>query len=133
MSNLVDHARRELAAIGETDEEFRDTILDMVERFSKFGHSGGSAAVMTSMLVELLQFKNLMPLTDDPAEWHKHDMVEEPFWQNIRNGEAFSHDGGKTYYLLSEGSDEPAFKNGSAHMHVSRSHQRLRLVQEASD
>ena len=54
--------------------------------------------------------RNLTPLTDNPDEWYFHDAsvagVEGGFCQNIRNGEAFSHDGGKTYYLLSEGGND---------------------------
>ena len=47
-----------------------------------------------------------MPLTDDPYEWQYHgeDLwgSKEGIWQNKRNSEAFSNDGGQTYYLLSE-------------------------------
>lgn len=136
MSNLVDHARRELAAIGESDAEFSNTVVKMVEAFSAYGHSGGSASVMTAIVTELLQHQNLTPLTDDPAEWFFHGSEMSPpdgVWQNIRNGEAFSHDGGKTYYLISENGNEDSFRSGEARMHVSRSHARLRLVQEAKD
>ena len=106
MSNLVDHARRELAIIGEEPETI-DGYLKVIQAFADMGHSGGSASVAIPTLNELLQFKNLRPLTDDPAEWFDHSGVSgEPFWQNIRNGEAFSHDGGKTYYLLSEGGND---------------------------
>ena len=103
MSNLVDHARRELELIGE-DAETVAGLLAVVQAFADMGHSGGSASVAIPMLNELLQFKNLRPLTNDPAEWQDQS---EPsgyaMWQNIRNGEAFSDDGGKTHWLLSEG------------------------------
>lgn len=106
MSNLVEHARRELALIGE-DPETVDGYLRVVQAFADMGHSGGSASVAVPVINELLQFKNLRPLTDDPAEWFHHgpDVAGRPggIWQNTRNSEAFSNDGGKTYYLLSEG------------------------------
>lgn len=65
-------------------------------------------------IYQLLKQKNLTPLTDSPNEWlfHDEDTWGAPggIWQNIRNGEAFSHDGGKTYYLVSEGNSNTAPK-----------------------
>lgn len=108
MSNLVEHARRELELIGE-DPDTIDGYLSVVQAFADMGHSGGSASVAIPVIHELLQFKNLRPLTDAAAEWHYHGEDMWPgggVWQNKRNGEAFSHDGGKTYYLLSEGGND---------------------------
>ena len=105
MSNLVNHARRELELIGE-DPEWIEGYLKVIQAFADMGHSGGSASVAIPTITKLLQFKNLSPLTNDPNEWNKvsdkiYGEVEE-FWQNRRCSEAFSEDGGKTYYLLSE-------------------------------
>jgi hypothetical protein len=109
MSNLVDHARRELEIIGE-DEDITDGILKMVQIFSDMDHSGASAFHTIGVLNQLLQFRNLAPLTDDPSEWmHISEQMwggEGGIWQNTRNAEAFSNDGGKTYYLLSEGGND---------------------------
>jgi hypothetical protein len=105
MSNLVDHARRELELIGE-EPWIVEGLLKVVEAFAEMGHSGGSASIAIPMINSLLQFQNLSPLTDDADEWIRH--TEEVWgakggvWQNKRNPEAFSNDGGKTYYLLSE-------------------------------
>lgn len=108
MSNLVDHARRELELINEEPDTI-EGYLKVVQAFADMGHSGGSASVAIPVIHELLQFKNLRPLTDDPVEWHHHgeDVWGAPggIWQNKRNGEAFSKDGGKTYYLVSDGSN----------------------------
>ena len=107
MSNLVKHARRELELIGEEPETIAG-YLAVVQAFADMGHSGGSASVAIPTLQALLQFQNLRPLTDDPAEWEDRSEVSGyPVWQNSRNGQAFSEDGGKTYALLSE-SDDPA-------------------------
>lgn len=55
-------------------------------------------------LGRLLRFENLAPLTDDPGEWNNvSDMAGHEMWQSRRCAEAFSSDGGKTYWLLSEG------------------------------
>lgn len=106
-SNLVKHAKQELVLIDSDDNDFDKSIIAAIRGFSTYGHSGGSAAVGVSMINELLQFHNLSPLTDDPKEWMKVDESDvagtDGCWQNRRNSEAFSTDGGKTYYLLSEG------------------------------
>lgn len=106
MSNLVEHARRELELIGEEPQTV-EGYLKVIQAFADMGHSGGSASVAIPTINALLQYKNLKPLTDDPAEWNYHTEavsgIEGGVWQNIRNSEAFSRDEGKTYYLLSDG------------------------------
>ena len=102
---LVEHAERELALIPEDDEEFKAAILNAVKAFAAYGHSGSSAFIGMYMLDDLLRFRNLSPLTNDPKEWNE---VADGVWQSTRNSEAFSRNGGKTYYLLSEGA---AFQN----------------------
>lgn len=109
MSELVDHARSELELIGE-DPDVIEGYLKVIQAFADMNHSGGSAMVAIPVIHELLQFNNLSPLTDDESEWQfiAEDMAgrEGGIWQNRRRSEAFSHDGGKTYYLLSEGADQ---------------------------
>jgi hypothetical protein len=102
-SNLVKHARRELELLGETDVAFVESIVGAVRAFTSYGHSGGSAPIAIDYLHRLLQFQPLVPLTNDPAEWNDVSAQSGvPLWQSTRNPEAFSGDGGKTYYLLSE-------------------------------
>lgn len=106
MSNLIDHAERELSLLG-NDAAMNQGILAMVAVFSTMGHSGSSAAYCTHVVERLLRFENLTPLTDDPDEWMfiAEEMMpegSEKTWQSRRNPEAFSHDEGKTFYLLSE-------------------------------
>lgn len=107
MSNLVEHAKRELALIGE-DQEVIDWMVSVVAKYAEFGHSGGSHSICLPRLTALLNFDNLSELTDDPAEWI--DRTAEsgcPFWQNSRNSRAFSEDGGKTYtFVETRGSHE---------------------------
>ena len=76
-----------------------------VAKFAEFGHSGATAEHTTQTLERLLRYRNLSPLTDDPDEWldvSKYFEEEGEVLQSKRNFEAFSQDGGKTYYLLSE-------------------------------
>ncbi|MGW7288963.1 hypothetical protein ACWGH4_26165 [Streptomyces sp. NPDC054847] len=103
-SNLVAHARRELRLIGEDPATIRG-LAKVVQAFADMGHSGSSAHAATQYLERLLRFQPLSDLTTDPAEWidrHAEGMTPTPLWQSRRNSEAFSTDGGKTYYLLSE-------------------------------
>lgn len=116
MTNLVDHARRELAAINE-DPIIAEGLLKVIQAFSELKLEAETTHEALTTLNALLEFQHLSPLTDDPEEWYLHD-YEDPdkVWQNKRNGEAFSHDGGKTYYLLSEG----AHNKNRKPIHVSR-------------
>lgn len=102
--SLVEHARRELIALGEfeSDPAYAQSIVATVAAFASYGHSGGSAGIAVEVLHDLLQFKNLTPLTDDPEEWEdRSEMSGYPLWQNKRNSSAFSTDVGRTYWLLS--------------------------------
>lgn len=101
-SNLVKHAKRELELLGE-EEWVVNGYLRMIKIFAQMGHSGGSASVFIPTLNRLLSFENLKPLTDDPDEWMQVTEDDGGCWQSRRNAEAFSDDGGKSYYLLSEG------------------------------
>jgi len=98
MSNLADHARRELELINE-EPEVVNAHMEIIEIFGKMGHSGASAHFFIGQLERLLRFGNLSPLTSAPDEWM---LVSVDLWQNRRNSEAFSKDGGHSYYLLSE-------------------------------
>lgn len=109
-SNLVIHAMRELKTLGfpypptaanqiNIDALMATNLLELIIRFSQQGHSGTSASYLMNRLDRLMGMRNITPLTGDPDEWVE---VSEGWWQNLRNGEAFSWDGGKNYYLLSE-------------------------------
>lgn len=102
MSNLVNHARRELQLCGAFDEDpaWAQSLLEAVKGFASYGHSGGSASVGISALNQLLKFKALTPPTSDPSEWSEvpEEIFPKPTWQNIRQSSCFSHDGGKTYW-----------------------------------
>lgn len=106
---LVDHAKRELTLCGQYAEDpaYAQSLIAAVAAFASYGHSGGSAGIGIYQLTTLLQFGNLSPLTNDPDEWHNVSAQSSTeMWQNRRNSEAFSTDGGKTYYLLSERDDD---------------------------
>lgn len=97
-SNLVEHARRELELLGE-DPMMTEAILDLLAVLASQGHSGFSAAYTVERFRQLAAFKNLTPLTPDPTEWIDR---EGGLWQSARCSDAFSLDGGLTYYRLGE-------------------------------
>lgn len=104
-STLIWHARNELKYLDE-ESDIVEAYLSILRIFSSMEHSGSSATAFIWTLFRLMTFQNLTPLTDNPEEWmhHTSEQPGEPggVWQNIRNGEAFSDDGGKTYTLLSD-------------------------------
>jgi hypothetical protein len=107
-SNLVKHARHELNLIGEEPATI-DWYIRVIKAYASFGHSGGSAWATTGVLEELLRFKPLTELTDDPEEWQhiSEEMAGQPnLWQNKRDGRCFSNDGGMTYYNIHEPKDD---------------------------
>lgn len=118
--SLVEFAEKELKLAGLFDETadydgmLGHAALDIVKVFAEQGHSGYSAQATVAILDRLLRYEPLTPLTDDPDEWmninghYGTDVAgdDRGIFQSRRNPEAFSHDGGKTYYLLSDGSHD---------------------------
>lgn len=90
MSNLIEHAKRELLIAGyppvEVAEEGPDkwiqqNVLELLRVFSAQGHSGGTAPVCVSMFHHLALFKPLAPLTGEDSEWEEG---EDGVFQNKR-------------------------------------------------
>lgn len=126
-SNTVQHARAELKLLGEEPETI-EYYVGVIKEYAKFGHSGGSHAAVLPVLIALLDLKPLTALSNDPTEWYYHG--EEVWgdnggiWQNRRNGRAFSKDGGKTYYLV----DDPTEEGVPRTIYKSRGHEIVREV-----
>lgn len=97
-NSLVRHARRELELIGEEPEVIKG-YLKVIQAFTEMGHSGESAMIALRVLFDLLNHRNLSPITQDPDEWM---FIEKNLWQNTRAPEAFSQDGGGHYYLVGD-------------------------------
>jgi len=97
-SNLVKHAEREMRLLGCNEGDIQ-WMRRVVSVFASYGHSGGSAMYYIPMLQEILQFHTLSALTANPGEWTE---VGPNVWQNKRNPEVFSTDGGKTHYYISD-------------------------------
>lgn len=102
MSTLVEHARRELATLGE-ERDLAACLLATVGAYASFGHSGGSHDAALEMLGRLLRHEALTPLTMDPAEWTDQTAISGvPLWQNVRDPRAMSDDHGRTYWYVGD-------------------------------
>lgn len=122
MSNLVEHAERELKLAGVFDKDadydgmLGHAVLALVKVFAGQGHSGFSAHQTLAMFDEVARFRILTAISSDPSEWFDHGdgmgPRGEPIWQNKRDPAAFSRDGGKTWYHL----DDPDKCNGDVHV-----------------
>ncbi len=98
MSNTLNHAKRELALLGyapveelpETDPNkwIQESILELIEVFSKQGHSGSSAPYVIGMFFKLASFEPITPLTGEDSEWEKVDFQT---FQNIRCSRVFKN------------------------------------------
>ena len=103
MSNLIDHARQELAILGyngdlpedDPNRWMYDSVMGLVEVFANQGHSGMSAPYAIDLTMKLLQYENVTEVTNDPQWWVE---VGEGMWQCKRNPKFFSENGGRTYY-----------------------------------
>ena len=105
MSNLLSYAEDELNRIGMTEDSpdemnvmMRKHILHMVKEFSEEGHSGFSGRYALNILIKLLDFKPITPLTGADDEWnnvgYSHD---EDCWQNKRCSSVFKKADGTCY------------------------------------
>lgn len=109
MSNLVNHAKTELEKAGMMDKNnaynyaVAESVLELMEVFSKQGHSGFSASMTREIFDKVSSFKVLSSITSNPDEWmDRTEESGEPMWQNKRQPSTFSRDGGKTWYDLDD-------------------------------
>ena len=96
MSNLVDHARRELEAAGLFDKDsdyngmIGKAVVELMEVFAKQGHSGCSASIVSDLFNRLAGYEVITPLTGEDDEWNDiSHMGETTLLQNNRNSAVF--------------------------------------------
>ena len=134
MSALMEHAKNELRAAGynipeNNEEEFIkvlsddesdelnnmavDSVLELLDVFSKQGHSGFSASYVREVFNKLAQYEPLSPLTGEDWEWvDRSDMSQEPTWQNKRCSRVFKREDGTAYDIYGKVFVDP---NGSSY------------------
>ena len=101
LSDLSKHAIGELSLIKE-DPKIILWYVSVIEAFNIMQLPQEAADHCVATLTQLLRYANLAPLTDEPREWVQ---IGDELWQSIRNRDAFSNNGGKTYKLYSENND----------------------------
>jgi hypothetical protein len=104
---LYDHAAFELDRLGE-DPELVSAILTTIHLIEeKHDLDRVAHGFMAGYFKFLLQGKPLTVLTSDPDEWealhHPDKPSDDPLWISKRDRDAVSTNGGKTYFLMSEG------------------------------
>ena len=101
MGNYVKHLDREWDAMGwpKTGDDpqawIYQNLRELLEAFSKGGHSGSSAPYTVSLFSKLALFKPVGPLTGKPDEWNE---VGPGVFQNKRCSGVFMEDG-KAHYI----------------------------------
>lgn len=71
-----------------------EDVMEMVEVFSKQGHTGASAATVLDCFIKLVRIEPLTPLTGDQDEWVT---VRDGLYQNARCSRVFKKQGGEAY------------------------------------
>jgi len=99
---LGDHAIYELTYQGITGDDY-DNIVNIVGTFANYTDVEEREAIMNKVMI-LLQFKPLTPLTNEAGQWVDRSSTsgERPEWQSKRDPDAWSHDGGQTFYYASK-------------------------------
>lgn len=102
--SLVAHAKKEFRAVGWLDEPVEESqqwimnnILELMEVFSKQGHSGSSAPYVLNLFNDLASFKIIAPLTGKDSEWNEVD--EDGLLQNNRDSRIFKGKDGEVYNI----------------------------------
>lgn len=129
-SSLYEHAEHELGLLlvgisddaREVQEHVNKDILEMVEVFSRQGHSGLSAEYTLKMIVRLLDWKPLKPLLGTDEEWgtdaskyqnnrypsvFKDKKTGVPF--DVKAAPIFTENNGKSWFRSNVSRDEITF------------------------
>jgi len=122
--SLTNYAKTELQTAGFFDEDsdygglIGEAVMELIEVFSKQGHSGMSAPYVASIFNKLANFEPLLPITGKDEEWGDvNDLGDgKPWYQNKRCSALFK-DGkdGKPYYIdaiIKRNQNEEDYKSG---------------------
>jgi hypothetical protein len=115
MSNLLEHAKRELLAAGydpdQTEEDpnkwIQENILELIKVFAAQGHSGSSAPYCIRAFKTLANWEPLVPLTGEDGEWGPSPSGHGPD-QNIRCSRVFRNPDGRAFDVSGKVFREPS-------------------------
>lgn len=106
---LIEHAKTELQIAGLFDKEgdfyegaTGEAVMELIEVFSKQGHSGMSAPIVADLFNKLANYEPLLPITGKDEEWGDVSDFGDgvPYYQNKRCSALFKDgEDGKPYYI----------------------------------
>jgi hypothetical protein len=106
---LIEYAKTELQIAGLFDKEgdFYEgatgkAVMELIEVFSKQGHSGMSAPIVADLFKRLANYEPLQPITGKDEEWGDvRDLGDGVPWYQNKRCSALFKDGedGKPYYI----------------------------------
>lgn len=111
MSNLTQHAKRELEIAGyyKGDSDYGgmlpEAVLELMEVFSKQGHSGMSASIVINLFSTLARFKNIALLIGNKEEWNdigetlNKEKASNHYQNNRVSGVFKDGEGAQAYYI----------------------------------
>lgn len=125
MSNLREYAEHEMKHWIESDDELSHKmakdVLEIVDVFSKQGHSGFTANVAIDTLKRVLRFKPLNPLTGEDDEWEEVD-GQPGHYQNKRYSAVFKGEDGRAYdinaFIFSDDGGETWFRDRNSREYI---------------
>lgn len=104
--STIQHAKNELELAGMFDKDsdygglIGKAVMELIEVFSKQGHSGASAPRVASLFKKLAMYECLIPLTGEDDEWNDISDLDKGILQNKRVSSVFKEkETGKSYYL----------------------------------
>jgi len=107
--SLIDHAKTELEIAGPFDKEgdfyegmTGNAVMELIEIFSKQGHSGMSAPIVADIFKRLANYEPLGPITGKDEEWSDvRDFGNGKSWYQNKRCSALFKDGkdGRPYYI----------------------------------
>ena len=105
---LIEHAKMELQMVGAFDKESNyegeigKAVMELIDIFSKQGHSGNSAGIVRTIFNKLANYEPLMDITGKDEEWGDvRDFGDGKSWYQNKRCSALFKDGidGKPYYI----------------------------------
>lgn len=107
MGALREYAEMELASIGYDDNcdgidlSMKNSVLELIDVFSRQGHSGFSANECVNLFNRLARMEPLKPIMCTDDEWFDvSDISGEPFFQNKRHSAVFKKGKNEKPYFL---------------------------------
>lgn len=99
--SYINHAKQEFEVLGwpgdcEMQQMVCDNIFELLEVFSKQGHSGSSAPYVIDLFKRLAMFEPISNLTGEDDEWVE---VSDGLWQNKRDSEVFKNKDDEAYWI----------------------------------